>query len=87
MSDGDMITPKQLTAIPTILGAHGVRTRAHRLAIISHIIGEPIASTKYLMRSEAGTVIDYLSTLIDGAEIVEFVETYRPTPVLEEVNS
>lgn len=81
MTAGDMATPRQLTAIPTILGAHGVRERDHRLAIISHIIGEPIASMKDLMRSEAGTVIDYLSTLIDGAEIAEFVETFRPKPV------
>jgi hypothetical protein len=76
-----MITPRQLTAIPTILGAHGVRDRDHRLAIISHIVGEPIASMKDLMRSEAGTVIDYLSTLIDGDEIAVFVETYRPKSV------
>lgn len=81
MTAGDMATPKQLTAIPTILGAHGVRDRDHRLAIVSHIIGETITSTKDLMRSEAGTVIDYLSTLIDGDEIAEFVETYRPKPV------
>jgi hypothetical protein len=86
MSTGDMITPKQLTAIPTILAAYNVRDRDHRLAIISHIVGERIESMKDLMRAEAGTVIDYLSTLTDAAEIVEFVETYRPTPALEEVS-
>lgn len=51
-----------------------------------HIIGETVTSTKDLMRAEAGSVMDYLATLTDTAEIVEFVETYRPAPALEEVS-
>lgn len=86
MVAGDMATPRQLTAIAAILSAHGVRDRAHRLAIVCHIIGETVTSTKDLTRAEAGSVMDYLATLTEAAEIVEFVETYRPAPALEEVS-
>lgn len=86
MTAGDMATPRQLTAIASILSARGVRDREHRLAIVCHIIGETVTSTKDLMRAEAGSVMDYLATLTDAAEIAQFVETHRPAPALEEAS-
>ena len=81
MSAGDMATPRQLTALHTILSSLGVQDRDHRLAIVSHIVGCPIASTKDPMRAEAGSVMNYLDTLLDADEIAAFVSEHRPVGV------
>lgn len=67
-------THPQLTAIAAALGEHGVKDRNQRLAVVGFLIGEPIASTAQLTRSEAHHVID---TIAEHTRTGHMAETIR----------
>lgn len=78
---GDMATKAQKTALATVISVEcHVKDRGHRLAIVSHILGQPVASMNDLMADEAGRVLNWLATLCTADEVAELVELCRPVP-------
>lgn len=71
--------PAQLTAIAAALGEHGVKERPHRLAVVSLLIGEPIASTSQLTRSEASHVIDTIALYARNGQMPDTIQAALST--------
>lgn len=77
--DGDMATPRQLTAIAAAFGEHGVGSpeRDVRLAVISGWVGTRINTMKDLMRVEASYIIDFLKGEAASGELAATITTAR----------
>jgi len=71
-------TTAQCGAISGALAKHGVRTRAHRLEIVSRLAGRDLASTKDLTLAEARSILEHLGQLNQIGELDLLVEQYRP---------
>jgi hypothetical protein len=72
-------TTAQCTAISMALSKHGVRTRPHRLEIVSRLAGRDLKSTKDLTKAEAGSILDHLGQLDRIGELDLLVQQYAPT--------
>ena len=70
----------QCTAIAVALSKHGVRTRAHRLEIVSRLVGRELSSTKNLTQAEASSILEHLAQLRTIGELDLLVEQYAPQP-------
>lgn len=71
----------QCSAISGALTKHGVKTRAHRLEIVSRLAGRDLASTKDLTRAEARSILEHLGQLNRIGELDILVEQHRPAAV------
>lgn len=67
------VTAAQLTAVAAALAEHGVTAR-DRLAVVGFLIGEPIATTKQLAKSEASHVLDTIAKQVKAGQ---FADTIR----------
>jgi hypothetical protein len=74
---GEMATDKQLTVIAAALGEHGVKDRDLRLAVISLLVGDRIASMKDLMRTEARLVLDSIGRLARDGKFAATITSAR----------
>jgi hypothetical protein len=69
---------RQLTAISGALAKHGVKTRPHRLAIVSALAGRTLQSTKDLTRREARSILEHIGQLNAIGELDMLVDQHRP---------
>jgi hypothetical protein len=74
-------TTAQCTAIAVALSNHGVRTRTHRLEIVSRLAGRDLTSTKDLTKAEASSILDHLGQLDRIGELDLLVQQYAPQPL------
>lgn len=77
--DGDMATPRQLTAIAAAFGVHGGAQREVRLAVISRWVGVPITTMKDLARVEASYIIEFLKREAETGELAATIAAARAT--------
>lgn len=71
-------TIPQCSAISGALTKHGVKTRVHRLEIVSRLVGRNLASTKDLTMAEARSILEHLGQLNRIGELDLLVEQHRP---------
>ncbi|MEC3977875.1 phage recombination protein Bet [Amycolatopsis sp. H20-H5] len=64
---------QQLTAVHAALNAHGVTEREAKLAVLSHIVGERVASSKDLFSHEATSVLAELDAQHKEGRAAELV--------------
>lgn len=67
-------TEAQLTAIAAALGEHDVKERDDRLAVISLFIGDRVASSSQLTKSEASHVIDAIAKQAESGDLAATIQ-------------
>jgi hypothetical protein len=66
-TDGEpMITRAQSSKLHAVFGDFGISERAHRLRVVSKIIGRDVASSSDVTKAEATTLIDTLESIQRG---------------------
>lgn len=70
--------PGQHSMIAIALGTVDVKTRPHRLEIVSGLAGHPVASMKDLTRAEASSIITHLQQLKTIGELRMLADQYAP---------
>lgn len=72
-ASGAKASRNQLTAIAAALGEHGVKDRRHRLAVLSTLVGDRVASSADLTRDEAAHVLNTIPRLVEAGTFADTV--------------
>lgn len=78
--EGDLIAPRQKTAIATVINGQGITDRGDRLALLSYILDTPVTTMNELTKGEGARVLDALGRIIAEGDLTLALELARTTP-------
>ncbi|WP_439377463.1 hypothetical protein [Amycolatopsis lexingtonensis] len=75
--EGDLISPKQRTALAVLINGQGITDRGDRLALISHLLGTRVTTMNELTKGEAARLLDEFGRIVAEGEVALALDLAR----------